>query len=91
MSDKKHLDGRYRNWMNSVKTRDSWKCKISNNDCSGRLESHHILDWVNYPELRYDVNNGITLCSFHHPRGREKERQSVAEFQQLILVSNIQL
>lgn len=72
-SEKKHLDGRYREWMFSVKKRDNWSCRISDINCKGRLESHHILNWKEYPELRYEINNGITLCHAHHPRGRENE------------------
>jgi len=55
-------------WIKSVKLRDGHKCKIGNKDCSGKLEAHHILSWSEYPELRYQINNGITLCHFHHPR-----------------------
>ena len=62
-SDRKHTDSAYINWSKGVKIRDNWKCKISNLDCKGRLEAHHILDWENYPELRYEINNGITLWS----------------------------
>ena len=83
-NEKKHLCTRYRNWMFDVKERDNWKCKINNSDCSGRLESHHILDWKNYPELRYDINNGITLCHAHHPRGRIKEAELSPYFQELV-------
>ena len=43
-------------------------------DC-GELDSHHILNWQEYPELRFDVNNGITLCQFHHPRGKNQEKE----------------
>lgn len=82
--EKKHLDGRYREWSRSVKNRDSWRCKISNSDCNGRLESHHILNWKDYPELRYDINNGITLCHAHHPRGRGKEAELSKFFQELV-------
>lgn len=83
-SEKKHLDGRYREWMFSVKKRDNWKCKISNSDCRGRLESHHILNWKDYPELRYEINNGITLCQAHHPKGRENESKLSPYFQKLV-------
>ena len=87
-SDLKHLCTQYRIWMISVKKRDGWKCRISNENCSGRLEAHHILDWMNYPELRYEINNGITLCLAHHPRSRAKEKRLVSEFQELVSVSS---
>lgn len=78
-SEKKHLDGRYREWMRAVKTRDGWTCRIANINCKGRLEAHHILSWQNFPELRYEINNGITLCVAHHPRKR-KDEVSLAPF-----------
>ena len=87
VSDKKHLDQQYRDWMLNVKKRDDWKCKISSSDCNGRLESHHILNWVEYPELRYDINNGITLCHAHHPRGRANEKRLSPYFMELVSVS----
>lgn len=74
-SDKKHLDTRYKEWMKTVKTRDGWKCKLASEDCKGRLEAHHILNWEDHPELRYQFNNGITLCHAHHPRGRSEEKR----------------
>jgi len=86
-SEKKHLDVQYKIWMLAVKKRDNWKCRLLNSDCKGRLESHHILDWVNYPELRYDINNGITLCHAHHPRGRAKEKRLSPYFMELVSVS----
>lgn len=87
-SEKKHLCTKYKNWMLSVKKRDSWKCRITNDDCKGRLESHHILNWIDYPELRYEINNGITLCHAHHPKGRAKEKQLAPFLQGLVSVSN---
>lgn len=77
---------RHKEWSRSVKNRDGWKCKISNGDCSGRIESHHILSWNAHPELRYQLNNGITLCHFHHPRKRVDEERLVPTFTELILV-----
>jgi hypothetical protein len=71
-------------WRRAVKNRDGWKCKINNKDCKGRLEAHHILDWKNYPELRYEVNNGITLCQHHHPRKKEEVAKLSPYFQNLV-------
>jgi len=77
-------DCAYKNWMKAVKSRDNWKCKISNQDCRGRLEAHHILNWIVYPELRYQVNNGITLCLAHHPRKRAEEKRLIPFFMELV-------
>ena len=59
----------YKNWRRSVFKKDNYTCV----NCSkgGRIVAHHIKEWCNYPELRYNTNNGITLCTechigFHH-------------------------
>lgn len=78
-------DQRYRDWMKKVKDRDGWKCRIDNDDCSGKLEAHHILTWAEHQELRYEVNNGISLCHYHHPRKREEEKRLAPTFQELVL------
>lgn len=80
-------DPNYKQWHNAVKIRDNWKCKISNQDCNGRLEAHHIFGWKIYPELRYEINNGITLCHFHHPRKRDEEKRMIQFFQELLTLS----
>jgi hypothetical protein len=71
-------------WRKSVWLRDNFKCKIANPNCNGRIEAHHILSWRDYPELRHDVNNGITLCHYHHPRKRVEEVSLVSYFQELL-------
>lgn len=77
-------DSAYVDWRKNVWTRDKFKCRISNISCSGRMEAHHILSWKDYPELRYDINNGITLCHSHHPRKRAEEIRLSPYFQQVI-------
>ena len=77
-------DMAYKEWRKQVWLRDNFKCKISNPDCRGRIEAHHILGWTAHPELRYEVNNGITLCHNHHPRKRSDERALALHFQSLL-------
>ena len=77
-------DSAYENWRSSVWKRDNWKCRMMNKDCNGRIEAHHILGWIEYPELRYEINNGITLCHAHHPRKRAEEKQLAPFFMGLI-------
>ena len=74
----------HREWSREVKKRDNWKCKINNKDCVGKIEAHHILSWSKFPKLRYEVNNGITLCLTHHPRKRNEEQRLVSFFKNLI-------
>lgn len=78
----------HREWSKNVKNRDFWKCKINNSDCFGKLESHHILSWKEYKNLRYSVDNGITLCKFHHPRKRSDENRLISFFKNIINKQN---
>jgi hypothetical protein len=74
----------HREWSRAVKNRDGWTCKINNEDCNGKVVAHHILPWSGFPECRYEVNNGITLCHFHHPRKRNDEMNLSPYFQELV-------
>jgi hypothetical protein len=85
----KRNDPEYQQWVKKVKKRDNGICKINNKDCSGYCVVHHILSWSEYPELRYNINNGITLCRAHHPRKRAEEKESEAKFLELIQVSGV--
>lgn len=87
--ENKAYNSRYKHWSLEVKRRDNWKCKINNCDCKGRLESHHILTWKDFPELRYEINNGITLCQFHHPHKRSEERRLIPLFQSMVEVIRV--
>ena len=78
-------DSAYRDWRMSVYRRDGFRCKISNERCEGRIVAHHILPWSQYPEERYNVNNGITLCLFHHPKRRIDEVRLSPFFRGLVV------
>lgn len=57
--------GEYRKWRIGVLRRDNWTCQ----ECGrrgGLLQAHHIKSWVDYPELRYEVSNGKSLCPQCH-------------------------
>lgn len=55
----------YKAWRKSIFARDNYTCQI----ClirGGNLEADHIKEWCNYPELRYELSNGRTLCKNCH-------------------------
>jgi hypothetical protein len=51
----------YKIWRKEVFKRDNYKCKCCGTH-SNNLEAHHLWNYSIHPELRTDINNGITLC-----------------------------
>lgn len=56
----------YRDWAKLVKQKDNHKCRICNSSPSGKLVSHHLDNYKDFPELRTNIDNGVCLCVEHH-------------------------
>ena len=60
----------YNNWRKIVFANDCYTCqrcgKRNGNGEKVILNAHHILNWRDNEEYRYDPNNGITLCCDCH-------------------------
>jgi hypothetical protein len=54
----------FRTWRTAVFKRDKYTCIWCG--AKGNLNADHIKPWSLYPELRYDMNNGRTLCEPCH-------------------------
>lgn len=55
----------YRLWRESVFARDNWTCQKTW-QIGGKLRCHHIKNFAQYPELRFAIDNGITLSHESH-------------------------
>lgn len=54
-----------RRWRERVFKRDSFFC-LNCGQWGRKLNAHHIYSWTDYPELRFDIDNGVTLCEACH-------------------------
>ena len=69
----------YQEWRIKIFKRDNYTC-IMCQTRGGKLNSHHIKKYSKYKELRYELNNGITLCVKCHNKTKHKEERYEKEF-----------
>ena len=81
----KHFNDYFlKNWRKQVFKRDDHKCKCCGYDKGKILRAHHLEGWNDNIELRYVIDNGITLCntchiSFHNKYGYGKNSKKQFE------------
>jgi len=75
----------YRLWREAVWTRDNWTCQKCGQR-GGKLHTHHIFNFNTYLDLRFAIDNGITLCKkchdkFHKIYGKKNNtKEQLEEF-----------
>lgn len=60
----------YLEWRITCLIRDKWKCQVCR--VGSNLHIHHIKSYKDFVDRRLDVNNGITLCKYHHKLEHKK-------------------
>jgi predicted restriction endonuclease len=65
-------------WRKEVFERDDYTCRSCGNRSKSnnylRIEAHHIKPFATFPEVRFNVDNGMTLCKKCHdkePKGKD--------------------
>lgn len=66
----------YRLWRSTVFERDGYQCQICNAK-GGKLNAHHIESYAHHPCLRYEPDNGVTLCEECHKFVHRELRKGV--------------
>lgn len=82
--NRRSSDAEHRAWSTAVLTRDNYVC----DNCTirkGSKVAHHLDNYLNHPEKRYDLSNGVTLCrechiGFHAIYGQDCTAADYADF-----------
>lgn len=71
----------YLDWKAQIFVRDNRQCVICGS--GNQIEADHIKPFSSYPELRFDINNGRTLCHDCHTKtdtyGNTKKTRPVVD------------
>jgi 5-methylcytosine-specific restriction endonuclease McrA len=70
----------YKDWRLSVYKRDKFTCQMPGCKSKRQIQAHHIRKWSTASALRYDLDNGITLCRQCHDSISKSEEYYEALF-----------
>lgn len=84
MNDNRSYNAHYKKWRHAVVTRDKRCCQMPGCTNKRKLQAHHIRPWAGHIELRFRVDNGITLCIECHKKVKGNEIMFEALFTSII-------
>jgi 5-methylcytosine-specific restriction endonuclease McrA len=64
-NESRQSDPRIKQWRKEVFKRDSYICQICGQK-HGDINAHHLNSYADFPEQRYEIDNGVTLCEKDH-------------------------
>ena len=74
----------YKDWRFKVYKRDRFTCQMPSCKSKRQLQAHHLKKWSEASILRYDLNNGITLCRTCHDKINGRESHYEPLFMEII-------
>jgi 5-methylcytosine-specific restriction endonuclease McrA len=78
----------YKEWRRKVLARDSYRCQMPNCKRTRYLQVHHIRKWSSASTLRFEIDNGITLCSSCHKEVNRSEHLYESLFHEIVRSKN---
>ena len=66
---------KYKDWQKAIFKRDRWTCQICGKQ-GGEIHADHIKQWILFPRLRYNIDNGRTLCVPCHRKTKTYGKKS---------------
>ena len=78
----------YKEWRRKVYNRDKRRCQMPGCKSKFKLQAHHIKKWSSAAVLRYDIDNGITLCKKCHKEVTGCEHQYESLFMEIVRKNN---
>ncbi len=84
-------DPKYKEWRLAVYRRDNFTCQMPGCIAKGfkaKIQAHHIKRWVDFPELRFQISNGVTLCKRCHTNISSQEHAYEAMFINIVSKKN---
>lgn len=79
LMSRNYQDPQYKEWRKKIYARDNHTCRWPGCNNKKKLQAHHIYRWADFPGLRFHIQNGVTLCKFHHQLIKDNE-DSYREF-----------
>lgn len=67
-----------RAWSLAVRERDSYICQHCGESDRRRLHAHHIKPRAMFPDLAFEIDNGLTLCNSCHLKEHRKMKKECA-------------
>ena len=78
----------YAEWRKRVLARDKYTCQMPNCKRKKSLQVHHIRKWASASTLRFEIDNGITLCYGCHKEVTNNETFYESLFNQIVRDKN---